>query len=142
VKVYLPALLLLGLVSGAIWFGFEHPTQAVLDQAHPQSGGEPLPARPALRSNEKVTFLELGSVGCKPCEAMKPVMKAVRDRFPDRVEVVFRDVRKEPSAAGEYRVRLIPTQVFLGSDGTEFFRHEGFFAEADVLAVLQRMGVQ
>jgi thioredoxin 1 len=73
---------------------------------------------------------------------MKAVMKAVRDRFPDRVEVVFRDVRKEPSAAGEYRVRLIPTQVFLGPDGTEFFRHEGFFAEADVLAVLQRMGVQ
>jgi thioredoxin 1 len=102
-----------------------------------------LPAAAApLAPGEKVAFLELGSVGCKPCEAMKPVMQAVRERFPDRVEVNFYDVRKLPAIAGEYGVRLIPTQVFLLPDGTEFFRHEGYFAQGDVMAVLERMGVQ
>ncbi len=81
-------------------------------------------------------------MGCKPCEAMVPVMEAVRKRFPDRVEVVFHDVKKEPDVAVRHRVWLIPTQVFLLPDGTEFFRHEGFFPEADVVAILERMGVR
>ena len=95
-----------------------------------------------LADGEKVTFLELGSVGCKPCEAMVPVMEAVRERFSGRVEVIFHDVRRDPAKAAEYRVRLIPTQVFLRSDGNEFFRHEGYLPERDVVAVLERMGVR
>ena len=89
-----------------------------------------------------MAFLELGGEGCRPCEAMKPVMQAVREKFPDQVEVTFYDVRKVPARAGEYSVRLIPTQVFLLPNGTEFFRHEGYFSEPEVMAVLARMGVR
>ena len=114
-----------------------------LDLAAAPSGATLPPgvARP-LVAGEKVSFLELGSVGCKPCEAMVPVMEAVRERFPGRVEVIFHDVRRDPAKAGEYRVRLIPTQVFLRPDGSEFFRHEGYLPETDVVAVLERMGVR
>jgi thioredoxin 1 len=73
---------------------------------------------------------------------MKPVMEAVRRSYPDQVEVVFHDVKKDPNVARQYGVRLIPTQVFLGPDGSEFFRHQGFYPEEDVLAILQRMGVR
>ncbi|MDF1551449.1 MAG: thioredoxin family protein [Deferrisomatales bacterium] len=97
---------------------------------------------PPLAAGGKVVFLELGGEGCKPCEAMKPVMQAVREKFPDRVEVTFHDVRKIPAVAGQYGVRLIPTQVFLRADGTEFFRHEGYLPEDQVLAVLAKMGVE
>lgn len=91
---------------------------------------------------EKVAFLELGSEGCVPCEAMKPVMQAVRDKYGDRVEVVFYDVRKNRAVGREYRIRLIPTQIFLRADGTEFFRHEGFFSLEEVEKVLRGMGVE
>lgn len=91
--------------------------------------------------SEKVAFLELGSEGCVPCEAMKPVMQAVRDKYGDRVEVVFYDVRKNRAVGREYRIRLIPTQIFLRSDGTEFFRHEGYLPLEDVEKVLRGMGV-
>lgn len=109
--------------------------------AEPSGATLPAEVSQPLRPGQKVTFLELGSVGCKPCEAMVPVMAAVRERFPDQVEVIFHDVRRDPAVASEYRVRLIPTQVFLRPDGSEFFRHEGYFAESEVVAVLRKMGV-
>jgi thiol-disulfide isomerase/thioredoxin len=136
------ALVIVVVGAGSLWFGLERATEAVLQQPYSPPAPELPPAAPALQPGEKVAFLELGSVGCKPCEAMKPVMQAVRERFPDRVEVTFYDVRKLPAIAGEYGVRLIPTQVFLLPDGTEFFRHEGFFGEDDVMAVLTKMGVR
>jgi thioredoxin 1 len=72
---------------------------------------------------------------------MKPVMQAVRDKYGDRVEVAFYDVRKNRAVGREYRIRLIPTQIFLRADGTEFFRHEGYFPLEEVEKVLQGMGV-
>ena len=65
----------------------------------------------------------------------------VRERYPDQVEVVFHDVKRDPRVARTYGIRLIPTQVFLLPDGKEFFRHEGFLPLADVEEVLARMGV-
>ena len=40
-------------------------------------------------------MLELGSVGCIPCEQMKPVMEKLRTDYKGRLEVIFVDVRKE-----------------------------------------------
>ncbi len=105
-------------------------------------GPGPAPAARPLEPGRKVTFLELGSVGCKPCEEMKPVMEAVRQRFPGEVEVIFHDVRRDPKIAARYRISLIPTQIFLLPDGAEFFRHEGYFSEGEVTAVLFKMGVR
>jgi thioredoxin 1 len=96
----------------------------------------------ALAPGEKVTFLELGSVGCRPCDAMRPVMDAVRQKYGKQVEVTFHDVRKNPEAARQYRVYLIPTQVFLDPAGREVFRHEGFLALAKVEEVLRQLGVR
>lgn len=137
-RLVIPVLLLAGIVA-LFW------TAARLGNGPPAApSGVSLPA-PAVRPLEpgrKVTFLELGSVGCKPCEEMKPVMEAVRRRFPGEVEVIFHDVRRDPRIAAQYRISLIPTQIFLLPDGAEFFRHEGFFSEGEVTAVLLKMGVR
>lgn len=132
----------LAVVAGGLWLGLAPTTPNKIQQPFAPPAAE-LPAPlPPLAAGETVAFLELGSEGCKPCEAMKPVMQAVREKFPEKVEVTFHDVRKVPAVAGQYGVRLIPTQVFLLPDGTEFFRHEGYFAEPEVVAVLERMGVR
>jgi len=109
--------------------------------AWPTGGSVPPDAAPPVQPGRKVTFLELGSVGCKPCEAMVPVLDAVRQRFPEQAEVIFHDVRRDPEIAAQYRVRLIPTQVFLLPDGREFYRHEGYLPESEAVAVLHRMGL-
>jgi len=74
-----------------------------------------------------VTFIELGSVNCIPCKAMQPVMKNVEEKYGNQLKVVFYDVWKQEQAhyAQEYKIRLIPTQIFLDSNGKELMRHEG-----------------
>lgn len=92
----------------------------------------------------KVTFIELGSVRCIPCQMMQPIMKSVEEKYGDQVKVVFYDVWTPEGRpfADQYDIQVIPTQVFLDKDGKEFFRHEGYFPEEELLKVLQSQGVK
>ncbi len=92
----------------------------------------------------RITFVELGSVKCVPCRQMQPVMKAIEDKYAGQVQVVFYDVWKEDQRryAEEYKIRVIPTQVFLDEKGQELMRHEGFFPEKDIDVFLQSKGLK
>jgi thioredoxin 1 len=87
-----------------------------------------------------VTFIELGSVNCVPCKMMKPVMEQIEKEYGDSIKVVFYDVwqaRDKPMAT-KYKVRVIPTQVFLDRDGKEFHRHEGFYPAEEIMKVVDK----
>ena len=77
----------------------------------------------------KVTFIELGSVRCIPCQKMQVVIKKVEEKYPNQVKTIFYDVwTEEGEPFGDiYKINLIPTQVFLDENGKEYFRHEGYF---------------
>jgi thioredoxin 1 len=95
-------------------------------------------------TNPQVTFVELGSKSCIPCRLMQPVMRAVESRFGAQVKVIFYDVASSEQRryADIYSIRLIPTQVFLNKTGKEFFRHEGFFSEAEITRLLKSQGLK
>jgi thioredoxin 1 len=92
----------------------------------------------------KATFVELGSVGCIPCDKMQPIMKEIAEEYQGQVKVIFYDVRTVFGAPykNKFKVRAIPTQVFLDKDGKEYFRHLGFFPKDELVKVLQRQGVK
>ncbi len=92
----------------------------------------------------KVTFIELGSVRCIPCQKMQSVMKSISEKFPNQVNVVFYDVwTPEGKPFGQqYAIQVIPTQVFLDENGKEFSRHEGYFPEEELVKVLKTKGVK
>ena len=96
------------------------------------------------KENIKVTFIELGSVRCIPCKKMMPIMKAIEKEYAGQVKVVFHDVWTSEGKpyAKKYKIRLIPTQVFLDKDGKEYFRHEGFFPKKELVEVLKKQGVK
>ncbi len=98
----------------------------------------------SITSQPLITFVELGSVNCIPCKAMQKVMKTVEDKYGRQVKVIFYDVWTEEQAhyAQDYKIRLIPTQVFLDANGKELMRHEGFFPEKDIDAFLQSKGLK
>lgn len=96
----------------------------------------------AAGSNVKITFIELGSVTCIPCKQMQPVMKSIEEKFGGSVKVVFHDVWKDKAAQKKYNIELIPTQVFLDENGNEFFRHQGFFAENEIVKLFESRGVK
>jgi thioredoxin 1 len=91
----------------------------------------------------RVTFVELGSVNCMPCKAMQPVMKEIEAEYGNQVKVVFYDVwtAEGKPYGNQYKIRAIPTQVFLDKDGKEFFRHMGFFPKEEIVKVLEQQGV-
>jgi len=92
----------------------------------------------------KVTFIELGSVRCIPCQKMQPVMKSVKGKYANQVNVVFYDVWTPDGKpfALQYGINAIPTQVFLDEKGKEFYRHEGYFPEEELVKVLKTKGVR
>ena len=98
----------------------------------------------AASSNVRITFIELGSVNCIPCKAMQPVMKAIEEKYGDQIKVIFYDVWKQDQKhyGQEYRIRLIPTQVFLDAADKEIYRHEGFFPEVEIDNLLQSHGLK
>ncbi len=89
----------------------------------------------------KVVMLELGSVGCIPCEKMKPVMQKLRETYKDKLEVLFVDVREDRPTSIRFGVAVIPTQVFLDKRGKEFHRHVGFYDYWDIFDVLKAQGL-
>ena len=92
----------------------------------------------------KVTFIELGSVGCIPCDMMRPILDEIEKEYEGQVLVRFYDVRSlfgRPYAE-KYNVRMIPTQVFIDKDGNEYYRHVGFFPKDEVAKILELRGVK
>ena len=122
------------LVLLAIVFGFKkvsNDTEATLTQED------------VTTDEIKVTFVELGSVGCIPCDKMQPIMKEIEEEYKGQVKVVFHDVKtaKGQPYIKEFGIRAIPTQVFLDKNGNEYFRHLGFFAKDELIKVLKMQGV-
>ena len=104
------------------------------DKSNPEDG----------KKSYKVTFVELGSVRCIPCQQMQPIMKSIEEKYGKDVKVVFHDVWTEAGApyAKQFGIDAIPTQVFLDETGKEYFRHVGFFPEEELVKVLKQKGVE
>ena len=93
------------------------------------------------KKDGKIVMLELGSVGCIPCEQMKPVMQKLRDTYKGKLEVIFVDVRRDNETGRRFGAHMIPTQVFLDKTGKEFYRHIGFYAYEEIAPVLKKAGL-
>ncbi|MBU4487410.1 MAG: thioredoxin family protein [Candidatus Delongbacteria bacterium] len=117
----------------------EKPVETVLEKPV-----EEVDAIAKKQENFKVTFVELGSVNCIPCKQMQPIMKAIVEEYPTQVKVEFIDVwtQKGKVNSEKYKIRVIPTQVFLDSIGKEYFRHEGFFPKEELVKILKQKGVK
>jgi thiol-disulfide isomerase/thioredoxin len=94
------------------------------------------------RMSGKPTMVEFGATGCVPCDMMQPILENLRKSFGDRLNVVFVHVREEQILSARFGIRSIPVQVFFDPKGQEVFRHEGFYAEAEVRKQLAKIGLQ
>ncbi len=87
-------------------------------------------------------LVELGSTTCVPCKMMKPILDELSAAYAGKLEVSFIDIKQQTEQADRYSIRVIPTQVFLAPDGSELFRHEGFFPKEDILAKWKELGYE
>jgi thioredoxin 1 len=87
-------------------------------------------------------LVDLGKGTCIPCKKMKPILEELTLEYKDRAVVRVIDLRDDPQAANQYRIRLIPTQIFYDADGTEVYRHEGFMDKESIKMKFAEMGVR
>jgi thioredoxin 1 len=94
------------------------------------------------RLSGKPTMVEFGAKGCVPCDMMQPILDNLRKKYPDKLNVVFVHVGENRILGARFGIQSIPVQVFYDKNGKEVFRHVGFYAEAEVLKQLAKMGVE
>ncbi|MCM8788438.1 MAG: thioredoxin family protein [Candidatus Omnitrophica bacterium] len=85
-------------------------------------------------------IIDLGADRCVPCKMMAPILEEIKQEYKGKFDVEVIDVWKNPEAGDAYRIRLIPTQIFIDENGKEIFRHEGFMSKQDILKKWSELG--
>jgi thioredoxin 1 len=87
-------------------------------------------------------MLQFGKSWCPRCKSTRPILENVSRFYAGKALIVPVDVEVNKDLVRDFRIRLLPTQVFLTPDRSEFFRHEGILQEFQIREVLGKMGVQ
>jgi thioredoxin 1 len=118
-----------------------------------------------LKTHNLPIIIDFGSDSCIPCKEMAPVLAKLNSELQGRAIIKFVDVWKFKDVADGYPVTMIPTQIFIDSngkpyspDGTEqfpltvyksestgehiFTYHVGQVTEEELLDVLKKMGMK
>ncbi|HEX7623536.1 MAG TPA: thioredoxin family protein [Anaeromyxobacteraceae bacterium] len=113
------------------------------------SAKEPAPAKAAAAGQQAQAvakrvprLVDIGASKCIPCKAMAPILADLKRDYAGKLEVHFIDVWQDRAAAEPYRIGMIPTQIFFAADGSELWRHEGFFSREEILAKWKQLGVK
>ena len=97
--------------------------------------------RAALTSG-RPTVADFGARTCIPCKKMAPILEELNSTLKGKSNVLFTDVWEAPDLARQYRVQMIPTQVFFDAKGKEIKRHMGFMDKASILKELKTLGMK
>jgi len=89
-----------------------------------------------------VTMIDLGAKSCIPCKMMAPIMEKMEKKYAGKAVIHFYDVWEDREPAVRFGIRVIPTQIFFDKNAKEFYRHEGFMSESDIVGQLTKMGVK
>jgi thioredoxin 1 len=113
------------------------------------SAKDPAPAKAAASGQQAQAvakrvprLVDIGASKCIPCKAMAPILADLKRDYAGKLEVHFIDVWQDRAAAEPYRIDMIPTQIFFAADGSELWRHEGFFSREEILAKWKQLGVK
>ena len=82
---------------------------------------------------------EFGAGHCISCKDMEKVIAELKTTIGDKVEFRMLYADKEKPLFQQYKIMLIPTQVFLNAEGKEVDRHVGALTKDQVLAKLKEL---
>ena len=92
------------------------------------------------RLSGKPTMIQFSSAGCAPCEMMKPILKKLKKKYADTLNVISIPVRENQMLAKRFSIRAVPVQVFFDKKGKKIHQHMGYMAEADIINQFKKMG--
>jgi thioredoxin 1 len=86
-------------------------------------------------------LLEFGRGWCIPCKHMKPILEDMARAYAGRALVMTVDMDANADLVRQFKIRMMPTQVFMTPDGKEFSRNEGILERDQIMQVFSKMGV-
>lgn len=125
----------------------QHPPSQPQPEAAPQP--EPKPEGPLPGSklkeclkNGRPTMADFGLGTCKPCKAMEPILKQATQDYWGRANILFVELDKYGDLAREYRIAVMPTQIFFDASGKQTDSHIGFMDREEMDRRLAALGVK
>ena len=100
---------------------------------------QPAPAASITRPLPRL--VDLGSTTCRPCKVMDGILGELRQAYPKTLAVEFINVNLEKEKTAAYKIRVIPTQIWLDAQGKELFRHEGVIGREAIAEKFKEFGV-
>ena len=73
-----------------------------------------------LKSYGLPIIIDFGADSCIPCKEMAPVLEKMNEEWQGKVIVKFVDVWKNPGAADNFPVQVIPTQFIFDAEGKPY----------------------
>ena len=89
-----------------------------------------------------VTMIDLGKKTCTQCKMMAPILERLEKEYRGKAAIVFINLLDYPEQQYKYKLKALPTQIFFDPAGEEVYRHVGFMGEEDIVAQLNKMGVE
>ncbi len=86
-------------------------------------------------------LLEFGRGWCIPCKYMKPILDDMSKVYAGKAIVMTVDMDANKDLVRDFRIRMMPTQVFLMPDGKEYSRNEGTLERDQIAQVFAKMGL-
>lgn len=96
----------------------------------------------AALSSGRPTLVDFGARSCIPCKKMAPILEQLEKEYKGRANVIFIDVWQDNKIGANYRVQMIPTQIFFDARGKEASRHIGFLDRQPIIAAFQNLGAK
>ena len=89
---------------------------------------------------KKPMLLEFGSTSCASCVEMGKLLYRAKQEYP-KSAIYFIEVYKDKEATGNYKIQMIPTQVYLSQEGFESDRHIGLVSYEQLIAKLKEQKI-
>ncbi len=94
------------------------------------------------RGKGRPAIVAFSGASCCGPDKMLPVLKALRQKYEDQVNVVYLEARQEQVLAARYHVRSIPTLILYDKAGKEAFRTTGAMDAEALESKLAMVGVK
>ncbi len=90
----------------------------------------------------KPAVIDLGARTCIPCKKMAPILESLSGEYRGKANVLFIDVHEDQAGARQFRIQMIPTQIFFNAQGKEVKRHLGFMDKGAIIKELKAAGLK
>jgi len=112
-------------------------------QAAPKPEG-PLPGSElaACLKSGRPTMADFGKGWCEPCKMMVPILEQAAQDYWGKANIVFVELQNYGELGRQYRIAVMPTQVFFDAKGKEVTRHMGYMGTEDIERELAALGVK